>query len=577
LRPDRMKELISEYGPSYVSMDVFDTLLLRPYVRPTDLLRHVEHDLDAPGFFDARISAERLSRRERGGETTLDAIYGRLPERYRHLKDAEVRYELEMSLPNEEMRRLLRDLTGSGTRTVLITDMYLPKEAIELMLEKNGIHEHEKIYVSSESGATKRSGSLFGLVLDDLGIRSADIVHIGDDRRSDLSVPSSLGIRALRYSPPMERYMKEHSGARRFYRRARTLGRSVIVSMDMLLESEYGDEADVWRRLGLRYGGPLTSFYARFLSERLSEDAVNLFVSRDGYGVMRVMDILFPGSRSEYVYAPRILHHVLTGPSPENGTRGGGRRDAAERAEYMMSYFSEELGGGGTRSGKDAEALEILAERSEEVDGLRSEALRGYREYLNAVCGGSDRVNVIDCTTARFSSQRLLESVLEDSEVRGYYFVTLGETEELDYVSFQRKRRPVCWMMINIPEFFMCSPEFPIRRMEGPRPVFKDDNPPCEVRRAGTYGSVLEGECRYASLLKGVFGDKVPPVSYRDLMPWCALMVLEPRSDEREFIRGMQWASDPLHKEYRPIVPTLRDAPYRLRKLATDIAWMLDR
>lgn len=45
-----------------VSFDIFDTLLLRPYVSPKDLFLHVEEQYGCVGFRDERVDAERRCR-----------------------------------------------------------------------------------------------------------------------------------------------------------------------------------------------------------------------------------------------------------------------------------------------------------------------------------------------------------------------------------------------------------------------------------------------------------------------------------------------------------------------------------
>lgn len=45
-----------------ISFDVFDTLLFRPYIKPTDLFFHLENIYKKPGFALARIRAEECAR-----------------------------------------------------------------------------------------------------------------------------------------------------------------------------------------------------------------------------------------------------------------------------------------------------------------------------------------------------------------------------------------------------------------------------------------------------------------------------------------------------------------------------------
>ena len=72
---DRIKSKIKK--AKVVSFDIFDTLLVRPYIRPIDLFEHMERALDCKGFALERRDAERRTRiRHRELEdVTLDMIY----------------------------------------------------------------------------------------------------------------------------------------------------------------------------------------------------------------------------------------------------------------------------------------------------------------------------------------------------------------------------------------------------------------------------------------------------------------------------------------------------------------------
>lgn len=57
---EQIKSILSEVD--VVSFDIFDTLLLRPYARPTDLFLHLEKLYNKPNFAIARMRAEEYAR-----------------------------------------------------------------------------------------------------------------------------------------------------------------------------------------------------------------------------------------------------------------------------------------------------------------------------------------------------------------------------------------------------------------------------------------------------------------------------------------------------------------------------------
>ena len=55
-----------------------------------------------------------------------------------------------------------------GKKLIFTSDMYLPKDVIQKILDKNGYVDNDKLYLSSEVKLTKARGALYKYVLDDL-------------------------------------------------------------------------------------------------------------------------------------------------------------------------------------------------------------------------------------------------------------------------------------------------------------------------------------------------------------------------------------------------------------------------
>ena len=301
---DILKET-EKYG--FVSFDVFDTLLLRPYVSPVDLFHHMESHFRRPGFATERIRAERTSRSKEFEEVTLDEIYDGIDGRFKDLKDSELLFERQVLLPNPEMKAVFDEVKKSGKRILLLSDMYLPSVFLSEVLGKNGFEGYEHLYVSCEHRKSKHSGELFLLALKDLGIGPKDVVHIGDGDVSDVKTPSKMGIRALKYPKVIDRYFSEHKREYRYYRRNRSLGRSVTVAMDAL-HSMNVPKDNFWYEIGYRYGGPVNSAFATFIERTADKDGVLLFVARDGYNARRAYDIMYGDVENHYVYAVRTFN-----------------------------------------------------------------------------------------------------------------------------------------------------------------------------------------------------------------------------------------------------------------------------
>ncbi len=81
-----------------VSFDIFDTLLLRPYLNPSDLFKHIGKIHSLPNYYQERIEAETIFYNKNGGskEASIDDIYSVIPQ-YKDIKQIELNMEYQVS------------------------------------------------------------------------------------------------------------------------------------------------------------------------------------------------------------------------------------------------------------------------------------------------------------------------------------------------------------------------------------------------------------------------------------------------------------------------------------------------
>lgn len=79
-----------------------------------------------------------------------------------------------------------------GKKVIFTSDMYLPKDVIQKILDKNGYVQNDKLYLSSEIKLTKARGALYKYVLDDMKLAEKELLHIGDNFQSDVESPKNL-------------------------------------------------------------------------------------------------------------------------------------------------------------------------------------------------------------------------------------------------------------------------------------------------------------------------------------------------------------------------------------------------
>ena len=537
-------------GFEYVSLDVYDTLLVRPYVRPKDVFRHIELKEDAPGFVEERIAAEKRCMSS-PLPTTLDRIYEEIPDQYKHLKEKELEYESNPVCPKrilETYRKILAE-----HKVVMVSDMYLPSEFIQDLLKKNGIDGYERFYLSSVDGVSKGKGNMFDYVANDLGIEKSQIIHVGDNIKTDFLNPKKQGYNAILTEKPVSSYFKRHRKAKRFYDSSGSVGASIVIGMDVI--REYNDTEDgFWKDVSYRFGGPLVSDYARFVSEHMRKDDVVMLAARDGYNIEKVLNIISPEVRTHYVYVPRILN-VMIGSN------------YAQHWDYKKKIVK-------ALYGDVPDADRYYDDHKDEIDARRAEILDTFRRNITSETGNPKGITAVDVTTMKYSSQKLLTDVFPDSDVLGIYYFLLFNDPNVPHDAYHvRKRVLKVADNINITEFFMTSPEPPIIGIdEKGNPVFRE---PCkdEQDRLDIYGDVTEGETEYARDIVRMFGNRMITIGFDDIHRWLGILILGSGHKVRHQLTTMKWAVDADHTIYVSMVYHPRDTWFHLKKTIIDLGW----
>lgn len=212
-----LRDLCARREVDVLSLDVFDTLLLRRVARPVDLFAvlgaHLERAGVLPQWGDARTFA-RLRReaevraRERsveagsGVEVKLDEIYAELvewlgdPDRARRALEQELWTERRLTFADPAIVEIVRIAHDQGIRVVLVSDTYFSAAHLEFILDRCLSDVPVRIFTSSDYRVGK-ADHLFELVLDHLDVEAHRVVHAGDNPIADVRSPRAVGMRAV--------------------------------------------------------------------------------------------------------------------------------------------------------------------------------------------------------------------------------------------------------------------------------------------------------------------------------------------------------------------------------------------
>lgn len=212
--PDLPTRILDAHaGTKVLSLDFFDTLVTRRVAEPTHVFAEMERALVAErgwkwrGFALARVQAENEARRiaaidDPHRDVTLHEITAVLAGTMGLSHDeremiAAHEARTEISLANRVMlgEALLAQARSRGLRVAIVSDNYMPAAHLVAMAAASGIEIHEsEVLVSCEHGAMKHDGSIWPKVLEALGVRGADILHVGDNETADGTLPQKHGI-----------------------------------------------------------------------------------------------------------------------------------------------------------------------------------------------------------------------------------------------------------------------------------------------------------------------------------------------------------------------------------------------
>lgn len=207
-----------------VSFDIFDTALLRPFYRPVDLFELMNHEFDrleenrTIKFSVMRAEAEKSIRNKKiyvknsaVEDISIKEIYDEINRLFHidsrildRMKMLEITYEEKFLKRRDSILNLYKIALYCNKTIIFVSDMYLEEKTIALFLKNNGYGIYDKLFVSVENNASKRTGKLYDVVLNHYSCNGNNIVHIGDSWESDILRAREYRIRAMFYPKTIE-------------------------------------------------------------------------------------------------------------------------------------------------------------------------------------------------------------------------------------------------------------------------------------------------------------------------------------------------------------------------------------
>ena len=291
-----------------VSFDVFDTLIMRKIYAPAFVNELIDAELEHEWGLDidfpsCRLGAEAVARQKlpEGRDCSLEDIYGEFEEitgldheTCQKIRQLEVEWEVKLAVPRAPMVRWLKEFKKAGKRVILTSDMYLNRQELERLLAKCGVEGYDEIFLSSETGLRKDTGTIWQKYIDD-GLLG-HLLHIGDNEVSDHQRPVDLKFSGWHVMSSANLFSFVPFGNHILQRKGLNMSLWGAVLLGTVLWRKFADpfvlkenqgkyRVKDFRELGYIIYGPILLTYICWLLRELKRDERQsvLFIARDGY------------------------------------------------------------------------------------------------------------------------------------------------------------------------------------------------------------------------------------------------------------------------------------------------------
>lgn len=403
---NQIKELIDSHD--IISFDIFDTIIERKTLIPQDVFLILQNKTDTIHNFQfRRFHSEIVNDKE---NPSYDEIYDFFKMTYvlendevQILKNLEIDIENSIICAKEAVVTLFEYAKRKNKTVYLISDMYLSKESLRRILDKNGITGYADILVSNEFRSSKNEG-LFEYYVERCGEDKR--LHIGDHPKLDGINAIMHGIDAVILPNALDLFKK--SRYQHVLMQVDTINeRSIVALFANKLFSDPFERRHVIseaREYAYLFLGPLIAVFMTWLIEetRKSKYSKLLFASRDGYLLLKLykkaIEILGIDDAPEglYLYTSRMacLRSYCTNEE--------GLKEVIDQYNFTLEDVS--------RNFSESDAYHSLSK--EEIFGSAQKELSGYKKYLKEL--GIDNkkelgiVDLVSGGTCQYYLEKLL-------------------------------------------------------------------------------------------------------------------------------------------------------------------------
>ena len=549
-----------------VSFDIFDTLLVRPFINPTHVFKFIEVNEKIPGFYDARIYAESLARAATDKEDiTLDDIYKFINPKYKTCKNIEMECEGNILIFNPFMINIYNYAKNKGKKIAIISDMYLPKKLLEATLKKNGIRDWNYFYLSSEHGKTKASGNLFKVFLDDVKVPVNKIVHIGDSKLSDYKNPRKFEITSICIPKNIDLFFTKYKKFRELYElHPDSLEISIILSIlaeDYITNPELFIDKGYWyKNFGYMIAGPIVYSFSKYILDIAKNNSKQnlLCIARDGYILSVILKLLNKEKHNiSYVYTNRVIASSVLGIYDN------------ESIDLVLNLLRENSKLSIPENFKTYEEKDrFIQENKKELKKYFDKKKEEYKNYLNSIEANSENSLIVDSAASHFTAQKFLSTVTEKNIDGAYISVwdpSYANKNGLSYFSWSKNPVEISFITPII-EFVLGANEPPIIGLNSDfTPVYQKEIHKEELNR-NKIAKILEPEIeRFTLDIKNRFKSLNFVFDAGKINDFVMCYLTKLNKTDKKYFSKIYHSNNSIHTIYRHnLLKPIKEMPFKI-------------
>lgn len=427
-----------------ISVDLFDTLIMRRTLFATDVIELTDEKLKEQGiviekFCDRRLESEKYLSQKTA--PTLVKIYEYMLEKYdiqnvtaQQLAELEWKLDYELVVPRSEICEAAAKAYEGGKEVYIVSDTYYTKQQLVQLLDKCKITKYTQVLASCEY-QTGKTQQLFEVLKERLDGKSC--IHIGDDDVADIQSARKYGISACKICSGPE--LLEKAGYMGLSEFTKTLSDRIRIGIfvSVLFNSPFQFETQEKKitirdayELGVLLFAPMISdFVIWFKKQAEKYDIKNIwFGARDGYLIKKMYDMYVKNRQSIYFLTSRTAA-IRSGIQDEEAIR-----------------YIEEMRFSGTLKEQMQNRLGITVDKEKSrLTDYKQEILQhaavcrtGYQKYIAQFPVKNGDIAFFDFVAK--GTCQLFMSRIVDAHLKGFYFLRLEEEQmkdrNLDIVSF---------------------------------------------------------------------------------------------------------------------------------------------